>query len=230
MLTTEPSSYVIEAEAQSQALLDLLSVFGNIASAPPLQIESGKSQRDLNAHRSEDSEGDMHMSLELTIVIMESLNDLIEEEDYLLNIVIDSGTRAFEERAFERVEIHLREATLRKRAMDILSTLRCQWKELSELGRCLQEWLEDKDPMHADITVAYCAADRRLVLGTGILMQLLQKVGAESFKSMHFERALEISKHAINLRKFQRRVEEVCGENGLRQTAAQMTEIANSAA
>lgn len=222
-MLTEPASYRIEADAQSQALLDLLSVFGNIASAPQLQIESGTSPCNLYASDLSISERDRHISLELTVVVMESLNDLIEEEDDILNNVINSGTKAFEERAFEKVELFLRQATLHKRAADILATLRCQWKELSQLERCLQNCLEDAEAaLQSDVTVAYCAADRRLILSTAMLLQTLQKAGCESFKSMDFERAQEISKHAINLRKFQRRVEEVCGENGIRQTAAKI--------
>jgi hypothetical protein len=253
-LTTQPAS-CLESDAQSQALLDLLSVFGSKIQAESklhadmdlqrtveelfsdfpttaqIQIESGDSPRNFDDPNPHEAQGDEPMSLELTTVIMESLNDLIEEEDLALNNAIEQGTAAFEERAFEKVEVHLKEATLRKRALDIFTMLRGQWKEFSELGSCIQEWLdENDDPMHADLTVAYCSPDRRLKITTDMLMQVMQKAGARSFESMQFERAHEISRHALKLQKFQQRVDEVCGENGIKQTAARMLELVNSAA
>lgn len=250
----EPVSVLAETDAPSQALLDLLSVFGSrvktevnvpaetdlkkfvddlFSDFPPasLQIDSSDSPRNFDSTFPHESPGDEAMSLELTTIIMESLNDLIEEEELLLKGVIEHGTEAFRNRYFEKVEVHLKEATLRKRALDIFTSLRCQWKDLSALGHCIQDWLDENDePLVADLTVAYCEPGRRLKITTDMLMDVVLRAGVRSFELMRFDRAQEISRHANNLQEFQRRVDEVCGDNGIQQTAARMLQLVNSAA
>lgn len=166
------------------------------------------------------------MNIELTTVIMESLNDLIDEEECALAAVIKLGAASFEDRTFDKVELYLKEATLHKRALDICGMLRSQWKEFADLSECLRDWLsENEDPMEADLTVAYCTPDRRLCVTTDMLMKVLLKAGARAFETMRFDRAQEIAKHAMNFQKFQRRVEEVCGENGIKNSAARFSDL-----
>ena len=153
------------------------------------------------------------MSKELTTIIMESLNDIIEEEEQALKSVVRRGAGAFEERTFEKIEVFLREATLRKKALDIFAGLRTQWKELSELGACLREWLEGADEVdliNEDITMAYCTADLRLKITTDTLMGIVQQAGVRAFETMKFEQVEEIAVHAIKLQNFQLLVEEAC--------------------
>lgn len=166
------------------------------------------------------------MTMELTAIIMDSLNELIEEEECQLNRVIKSGAESFERRTFERVECQLKEAGLRKKALDILSRIRAQWKEFTDLDECLEDTLgAEYREKQFDKTVSYCTPELRLRTATNLLMSAVIKAGARSFESLRFERVQQLSRHAVNLQEFQARVEEVCGENGIKSAAEKILNL-----
>lgn len=169
--------------------------------------------------------GERTMNESLSSVIMNSLDELVDQEEDELNKVIQTGSQLFLKRAFEQVELCLREAQLRRRSSDLLSGLRAQWNELCDLeefGRLYGDDIEHESP---DQTLGYCSATRRLRVSVETLMKTILQIGASSFESKDFDRAQNACKHAIKLQKFQQRVDEICADDDASSHGARTIDI-----
>lgn len=163
--------------------------------------------------------GGKPMGRELTSLISQSLRDLIEEEETALGIVIRNGSEAFTQKSFEQVEICLKEAILRRRAVDMITGLKTQWAEFVELENFVSECQTIVSQSDIDTAISYCTPERRLRLAIEMLMKFMMQLGAQSFQQMNFEQVHKICKHSANLQRFQKRVEEIYGDGqGIRQS------------
>lgn len=151
------------------------------------------------------------MGTPATNQISQSLKELIEEEEYALSSVVKKGTEAFAQKRFEQVETCLKEAILRKRVMELMHGLKAQWVALADLEAFIVENTADltiKDDNEANKT-----AEQRLRASIERALASLMQLGAQSFQQMNFEQVHKICKHAANLQRFQKRVEEFCGDD-----------------
>lgn len=151
--------------------------------------------------------------------ISQSLNELIEEEENALSSVVKIGMEAFTQKHFEQVETCLKEAILRKRVMELMNGLKAQWSALADLQTFIVENTADiviKD----DSENANKTAEERLKASLELTLASLMQLGSQAFQRMNFEQVHKICKHAANLQRFQKRVDEFCGDG---QYARQVT-------
>lgn len=151
--------------------------------------------------------------------ISQSLKELIEEEENALSSVVKIGMEAFTQKHFEQVETCLKEAILRKRVMELMNGLKAQWSALADLQTFIVENTADM-VIKDDSENANKTAEERLKASLELTLASLMQLGSQSFQQMNFEQVHKICKHAANLQRFQKRVEEFCGDG---QYARQVT-------
>lgn len=136
--------------------------------------------------------------------VSDCIDDLINEKKGILNRVVACGSLAFERNEFERVEIQLKEATLKKQQLTSVLTLSKSWNEIDSID-VLIEKARDKEIRisNFDTNDDYITPEERLRSALDHVYTTLQKIGTSAFSRLDLELVELAYKKLVEIKKIQ---------------------------
>ena len=152
-------------------------------------------------------------TIKLRTIIDNSLNEIINTEKQELDLAARNGADAFESDSFEKAHLCLKEALCHKRVIAMMEGVQAQWNGTGSLEDLIIEYENELDAAAApiELNLDQFNSHKRLSMAVELLMQQMMQAGAHAFQQLNLEQVHKICKRTAPLQRFQRRIDELCG-------------------